>query len=301
MLIDIDLFSKKPREPNKRKLGQRSHLVFEFQTKDGGKRCYLPMFENCQITESQKSNLSEYSLLGRNSSIYSYMGAKSRNFSVTFKISLLHILAQESNEGIDDMFTKQFTSYGLSDDDKKDLFFTGLDKPVKINGKEHANLHRSYYQSIAKLRNPGLSLFDVGVNKLLSVFGADQLATPGYDRQNKAIDLILFWVNLVRSSTKNNSTNTVYGPPVVRLNHGTMYNNVPCVAESYNIRILDESGYDVQTLTPRQIEISLTLNEVRTGNFGEFQSGDEIKGDNNTGWEAVFSENNMDPYNGLVR
>lgn len=300
-------FSKKDKKPNNRKLGERSHLVFEFPGSPGNiaRRCYLPMLENCQISESQRSNLSEYSLLGRNSSIYSYMGAKSRNFNLTFKISLLHILTQESSEGIADMFNKQFTVYGLDNATKVAAFFVGLnlDKPELVKGKEHASLHRSYYQKIAKLKNPGLSAFDSGLNSVFSFIGADSLiaSDPSYIPVNKIIDLILFWVNLVRSSTKNNSTNTVEGPPIVRINHGTMYNNVPCVVESYTIRIIDDSGYDIQTMTPKQIEISMVLNESRTGDFSKFKSGDDVKGDNNAGWEAVFSENNMDPYNGLVR
>jgi hypothetical protein len=305
-------FSKKTKKINNRKLGERSHLVFEFPGPKGNlpRRCYLPMLENCQVTESQKSNLAEYSLLGRNSSIYSYMGAKSRTFSLTFKISLLHILTQESSEGIADMFSKQFTAYGLTKEAKVAAFaFMGVNLDgvegytKKIKGKEHAALHRSYYQKIAKIRNPGLSSFDSALNSVFSFIGADSFVSsdPSYDSINKIIDLIIFWVNLVRSSTKNNSTNTIEGPPIVRLNHGTMYNNIPCVVDSYNIRIIDDSGYDVQTMTPKQIEISMNLNETRVGDFSEFKSGEDVKGDNNVGWEAVFTENNMDPYNGLIR
>ena len=316
-------FSKKPKKFNKRSLGQRSHLVFEFPAHgERGYRAYLPMFENCQITEAQKSNLAEYSLLGRNSSIYSYLGAKSRTFNLTFKISLLHILEQETSEGIEDMFRQQFSVLYLSKDALKKAFFENTvsygpelalagiakNKTKRITGIEHAKLHREFYQRIAKIRNPGLNAFDRGLNSIFSTFGLDSFVAsdPSYQSINKIIDLVIYWVNLVRSSTKNNSRDTTLGPPIVRLNHGTMYNNIPCVVDSYNIKLMDESGYDVQTLTPKQIEISMTLNEYRVGNFGEFTSRGEISdntnaGDNNVGWEAVFSENNMDPYNGLVR
>lgn len=297
---------KKDIKLNKRALADRSHLVFEFPQHKGNLiRAYLPFLENIQITESQRSNLSEYSLLGRNSSIYSYMGAKSRQFTLTFKISLLHLLDQLSKEGLNNIFKQQY-SFGTDKTTAKQAFFvgkllTGYNPSKNIKGIEHAKLHREYYQKIANIKNPKLGLFDNTLNSIFSTIGLDGAVTPNpnYDNVNKAIDLIIYWVNLIRSSVKNNSTDTTLGPPIVRVNHGTLYNNVPCVVENYSIRPIDEAGYDVQTLTPKQIEISISLSEQRTGNFGDFTSR-TVNGDNNTGWESVFKENNMDPYNGRV-
>jgi hypothetical protein len=53
-------------------------------------------------------------------------------------------------------------------------------------------------------------------------------------------------------------------------------------------------------LLPRQIEVTMSLNEVRLGSSGNFKSTVAIEGDNNYGWEAIISENNIDPYNGLI-
>ena len=75
--------------------------------------------------------------------------------------------------------------------------------------------------------------------------------------------------------------------------------------ESYKVRqdsikIIDESGFDIQSLTPKQLEITLSLRENRTGNQSGFEAGAIGSGDNVVGWEAIIDKNNMDPYNGLV-
>ena len=72
------------------------------------------------------------------------------------------------------------------------------------------------------------------------------------------------------------------------------------MVDNYSIRILDEAGYDVQTLTPRKIEITLSLVESRTGNFGRYQATQLENGDNLTGWESIIGNNDLDPQNGLI-
>ena len=119
-------------------------------------------------------------------------------------------------------------------------------------------------------------------------------------RINRVLNLFIFYVNLIRASVLNNSENSVYGPPILRLNHGTMYNNIPCLLKGYTINIVDDAGYEVQTLTPKRVSISLELVESRAGNFANFKAGDLINGDNLTGWESIIETSNMDPYNGLV-
>ena len=90
---------------------------------------------------------------------------------------------------------------------------------------------------------------------------------------DSTLNLVYLWVNLIRASVLNNSRSTTLGPPIVRLTHGGMYNNVPCLLQDYSINIVDEAGYDVQTMTPKRLEISLNLIESRTGNFGGYQAG----------------------------
>lgn len=117
--------------------------------------------------------------------------------------------------------------------------------------------------------------------------------------KNKMVDLIIYWVNIIRCSVTNNSQNPMYGPPLLRLRHGIMYQNVPCICTDYSIEANESAGYDLDTLLPRQLKVSLKLEELRTGSFGTFdpESTSIVERDNLAGWEAVVLglTNSMDP------
>lgn len=305
-----------PKGYQKRYLHERSFLSFEFPGPNEVSRAYIPFLENAEVSESQKSNLAEYSLLARPGSIYSYLGAKSRNISLQFNITLQHVIDTLGTEGINERFKQIFVRNDKSDEQRR--FFPGRAESSKdiasTNGINHAVAHMDYYNSLTggaqrglysrqqqKLQQPN------GVfNSLQTIPGFETLALLAeYDFQSfiekqKALNLVMWWVNLARSSVLNNSKNTIYGAPIVRLTHGPLYNNIPCLAENVNIQIDNNVGFDVESLLPKRITISMSLVEQRIGDFGEFSSEYLVKGDNITGWESVISENNMDPYNGLI-
>jgi hypothetical protein len=114
--------------------------------------------------------------------------------------------------------------------------------------------------------------------------------TEAEERRLQLIDLIIYWLNIVRSSVINNATNPLLGPPVVRLSHGVMYQDVPCICTDYKIDFDEKAGYDFQTLLPRRVTIKMTLEEFRTGDFGKFDQNNIIARDNLVGWEAIFEE-----------
>lgn len=124
----------------------------------------------------------------------------------------------------------------------------------------------------------------------------DNSATKN-DLKYTVIDLIIYWTNIIRSSVTNNSKNPLYGPPVIRLNHGILYQDVPCICDSYTIDYNEAAGYDIDTLLPRQLKITMKLEEIRTGDFGEYDPVSIIKKDNLAGWESVVTGDNhsMDP------
>ena len=176
--------------------------------------------------------------------------------------------------------------------------------------RDHASLHRNYYRKLIN-HVAGFdpqSLLDLGdfgdVGGTINGFFEGGLGINSPDDNvtalNSTINLVYLWVNLIRASILNNSRSTTLGPPIVRLSHGGMYNNVPCLLQDYSINIVEEAGYDVQTMTPKRLEISLNLIESRTGNFGAFQAGEIAFGHNLIGWESVIETNNIDPYNGVV-
>jgi len=184
------------------------------------------------------------------------------------------------------------------------------DTKFNPEGFPHAQTHRKFYSKWLKqitgqnTVQGWITSLEDNVNRDFGAFGG---LNPFYEGGNqnrrdldKLINLVFVWVNLIRATCLNNATNTVQGPPIVRLTHGPMYNNVPCVVRDYSISIMDEAGFDIQTLTPKRLEITMTLSEMRTGDFGTFESGYLESGDNLAGWEAIIGDNNIDPYNGDI-
>ena len=291
---------------NHRKLEERSNLAIEFPVKDNRVlRAYIPFLENPTITERGSSNLQEYNLLGRAGSLFSYTGSKSRNFNVSFNISLQHLAHHQSLEGLAEKFLSRFRLF-FSDKQRARQAFnlkgfstrqtSDLGSQIPI---DHAKVHRNYYRSLISI------LFgeenEISEFLTASILGSEA-PTPEdkFKRINDTINLVYVWLNLIRGTTLNNSRNTLFGPPIVRLTHGPMYNNVPCVVDSYDVRIVEEAGYDIQTLTPNRITINLSLKETRTGDYDRFRPGKIESGDTLAGWEAVYNSNTIDPYNGSI-
>jgi len=341
MLYDIKEFTarqdfKKRQLP--RRLSDRSHLTIEFPQSEGRViRTFVPFLENPTISEKGKANLNSYNLVGRAGQLFSYGGADSRKLSVSFNITLLHVIAEEAE--LHDMFKKQFklffsetaraqsafnlekearevefaNSIGMGDgrlssetrakaDAASPIGTADVDAFIEV---DHADLHRTHYLNLIKeitgfdpdeAAEGDLSFIGKGFNSF-GINTGDQ--SENIRKLNETINLVYLWVNLIRASVMNRSDNTTFGPPIVRLTHGGMYNNVPCLLQDYSINIVEEAGYDVQTMVPKRLEISLNLVESRTGNFGKFQAGELELGDNLTGWESVIEKNNMDPYNGF--
>ena len=328
---------------NKRKLPERSHLTLEFpQANDRVLRTFIPFMENPTISEKGRANLNSYNLVGRAGQLFSYAGADSRKLTVTFNITLLHIIEMASDEGIDPMFTRQFQyffterdkalelfnlQYDISEieravaedgfdadaaksltdqvnKDIKDLTIQDDDLQIKDPngfGRDHAALSRAYYRKIAGLIT-GIEPFDAEgfVDTLLPFTVSEEPEDQSKLKSlNDSIDLVYLWLNLIRGSVLNRSDNTAYGPPIVRLTHGSMYSNVPCLVEDYSISVSEEAGYDVETITPKRIQITLNLVESRTGDFGNYAGGKLVSGDNLTGWESIISNNELDPHNGV--
>tara|TARA_R100001443_G_scaffold116814_1_gene138616 strand:+ start:2727 stop:4052 length:1326 start_codon:yes stop_codon:yes gene_type:complete len=205
----------------------------------------------------------------------------------------------------------------LEDDIGQEVMDDAFDPETKIGkGFPHAETHRTFYRKALGIMTGGdeslfqTPLFDSIANDFIESLNVKPLdgvgnVTPGIitpqdqiNRLNKLINCVYVWINLVRATTLNNAKNTTQGPPIVRLTHGAMFNNVPCVVADYNIDMNQDAGYEVETLTPKEITINMTLKEFRTN--GEFHQGKLELGDNLAGWEAIIGNNNIDPYNGAI-
>jgi hypothetical protein len=68
-----------------------------------------------------------------------------------------------------------------------------------------------------------------------------------------------------------------------------MYQSVPCIVKNYNISWDENSGYDLETLTPRRVKITMQMQEVRVGNMEKYDPAQFAARDNITGWESATS------------
>jgi len=256
-----------------RLLEQRARLEFIYPraSSDGGPIIvFVPFFENPIITESKSANYAEYDVLGRSSSLYAYTGAKSRRIKLDMYLTLHNLLALSVSQS-------RFMKLLETEQDARKKFFDISDNNSVIRRGQAEELRDEYMEMFERIHSDTTLLAKYGMQKFTK------------DQQTKVIDTMLFFVNILRSSVYNNATNPLFGPPLVRLKFGTMYQDIPCIVKSYDIGGMDEAGYNVETLTPNRLKIGLTLDEVRASNFGEYQRSMPISRDNLTGWESVIS------------
>ena len=319
-----------------RALPERAKLMFYFPMPSAGNDYYvieLPFFENVAIKESKKARYKKYSLISRSSNLYSYLGADSRVLNLTFNMSLPHILEEHPDINLDryvnymqdkdnsELEKQKFLEpYKVQSIPKGMAFQLGTDYTkslAKDSAKQVLNSLEStlsgslnvedkeYIGNRYNLQSLATQQITQNATSVRSKFQALADLTQDFIEYNEAsqlkyriIDLIIYWTNIIRSSVVNYSKNPIYGPPIIRLRHGILYQDIPCICTDYSIDYNEAAGYDIDTLLPRQLKINLKLEEIRTGDFGEFApKGNPIERDNLAGWEAVVlgETNSMDP------
>lgn len=262
---------------NSQFLESRSYLLFEFPEENI--RTYrIPFFENPIIQESKRANYVTYNPIQRPSSLYSYTGAQARKFKLSFSFTLDHVRSFLP-VSLGRFATKEQNS---SLEEERSKFFDSLyegEPTVANNVQNDFNI-------------PGFAKFyESEYINLLSDNSEPFKLSPMDNPFTKVLDVTFFWINLVRSAVLNNSQDPTFGPPIVRLFHGILYQGVPCICMDYSVNIDEEAGYESRTLMPKRITISMNLEEHRAGDFGEFEPGPDVRGDNVTGWEALFDHN----------
>jgi hypothetical protein len=249
-----------------------SFLQFIYFTHKGGspKKIKLPFIENIAIKEDQKANYVDFDPVGRAGNLFSYTGSKSRNLKLSFNFTFDNIAEFSTVPLESSVITGPFQ--GMRQ------FFVDLEKS-KSNGS---------YSAFHKIDDGGV---------------------PFDKDTDKNVQLIMYWVNLIRSSTVNNVDDPTLPPPLVRVNHGVMYRNIPCICKSYSITNEEQAGYERTSFLPRRIKVSMDLYEVRLDVItkNSILSGlgvEEIReievNDSLRGWETVINGESMDPVTKII-
>tara|TARA_R110000824_G_scaffold82361_2_gene206400 strand:- start:2981 stop:3850 length:870 start_codon:yes stop_codon:yes gene_type:complete len=268
-----------PGYPTERHLDDKSKLVFKFNIDNGGTEGSsfyrtLGFMENIKIDEKVSTNYADYTPLGSNGSVFAYLGSKSRVINLAFNITLPHIMEGTLTPVINS------TTPVRGADELRSLFFKGSGAST-LDEKE-INKYNTFLNHVEEQHRGLLSSKDkitlLKTGKVSSVI----------DSRKAALVKIMFWINLIRASCITHSKKPQLGPPLVRLHHGILYSDIPCMVNSYNINYDERHGFDTETLLPRVISVRLELKEVRLRGKA-FAQGEE--GDYMPGWDSIFVDN----------
>lgn len=297
-----------------RLLPERSFLYFSYpqpgDRKDVG--FYFPMFQNIAVNESQKSRVNQLEILGRSGNLFTFQGANSRQFRLQFTFNLDHIYHYVNEVGIPKIefsntksktrwirtlepsenavdyklnYYKQASTQLQSGRVENNQFNKNFNRPLGWGEK----LEKMLYSEFTSPSYPREVYYERDIRTI-------QNDGAGDNTKDDSVNLLLLLLNVVRTSTIGNSSNTSLGLPTIYLNHGTLYNNIPCICMDYAISFEETSTYEIFSMTPKAIKVTMNLYENRTGDFGKFQPFSHVKGENLAGWECVIEKGTMDPY-----
>ena len=277
-------------------LEERANLIFHFYTNDhhvvkGGSgsafrhsTMKLDFAENVKIQEQQQSRVATYSAIGRNGNSFLHLGSDSRTFNLSFNITLPHIMQNTTVKALGPRENYEKKKQ------QREQYLNGGEEAPKFEGTSYTdyirlvdNMFRGYLDEQEKFAD---------ILKVLGSNAAGFLGAPGFedDSRTEAIAKCLKWLNLIRSCTLTFAPKPHYGPPLIRLNHGIVYQNVPCIATNYSIDVDGAAGYDNRTLLPRVIKVTMKLQEVRVSSVqNEFNpvGSTPREYDSDVGWEML--------------
>ena len=299
----------------KSKLRTQQGVVDSLHSPASYSKVKIPFFENPTINESKSARLGRYKPIGRNGDLYAFLGSDSRNLSLSFNLTLPHIVdhAQLSmevykrREGyFDNLFNgpeRDLAAEKARFTKIRDQVPPGADQDQKIlqTIQAYEDQMLSEIQKNPLLYNPygggGSGFFGLLGNITAGIAGAglDALTggTPGVNESSffntaqrsriegrlkisKIKALYYFWINVARTATLGGPLGSA--PPIIRLSFGPMYQRVPFIATKYNLSIDEIAGYDSLTLLPRRVKIMLSLEEIRAGNFSTYAPAEQPDG-----------------------
>jgi len=259
----------------------------------------IPFFENPMIQESKEARLSTYSPIGRASNSFGYLGANSRNINLKFKITLPHLYFSKKQHNLN--------SLTLSKQAKQDQI-TGMAMGTATRHYASTGVLDPKFEAIGRgfQRMTGTAIdYDLLYEDILEgkdkqLYNALRFSSPiqsltsdAAQERRSTIDTIITYISAIRSTVMNNVNYPEFGPPVVRLHFGALYENVPFICESYTLTFDPMAGFDLRTLLPRVLEIGMSLKETRSFDTDTFTSEGigptTVARDGLMGWEVISS------------
>lgn len=295
---------------------------------------YIPFFENPKIEEKRKANYSSMKIFNRNEPIRLFTGAEARNLSLNFTYTLPHIMtfgladvegSQRTGTEVREIFLaalnkmkdetwsdnsdwlQKFSNEVASDFDAYKESIHNFEQDSTIAGQAHISYadysaeFESANESI-KIQTPYDSTWGPGYSgRTASQEFLSGKRSGGPINQDEVYQKVLQYIDYITNAIRTlvvgavNSPNL--GPPIIYLNFGTMYRNVPCICTNYGISVdQTDAGFDTDTLIPRQLTFSLELEEIRQdGKVGFGAYNPEEANFGLPGWEDFFKQGSMDP------
>ena len=303
-------------------------LEFHYYEEGSPQVRIIPFYENPRIQESQAPRLATYGPIGRAVNNFAYLGSESRRFKVKFNITLPHLYVEDlgnvnTTRGLTQAQKRKHILDPFYKSSEKDAlsyqpFSTLKDRSTRANestpptGGKSAK-YDAFYENSEIMDEMSRKFYNW--SKIYSPLL--RLNSQGASQRRKIIDKITSMVASVRSSVVNNAIDPIYGPPIVRLSYGILYDNVPCVCQGYSIEFDPDAGFDNKTLLPRVLTLGVELSETRTFNsqgsarevmnLGRGPMGMDILDgrDGLQGWEFIVSDEHefdgmtMDPGGGF--
>lgn len=264
-------------------LEERSYIDFYFPNPAVGTRRVV-FFENPDINESRAPRYSSKNIVQRNEPVRLFVGSDARKVNVNFSYTLPHaaeFFGKMSSEPI-----------GFSGLPYQSYFTSALNNLLGTSFKVTPGAGDVMVSN--SINEVGPQFTDVSGFKVNSA--ADKLllmsswarpdqkgplaaATSVGPGMWMAIYYAQFMIDTIRASVlgdqieggapnpcrPNSGTGpAAFGPPIVRIRHGTMYNEEPYIVKNYQLDFpMNNAGVDPRTLLPRQMFVQLQLEEFR--------------------------------------
>jgi hypothetical protein len=263
-----------------RHLEDKSKLVFHFNTDEaeGSIIKVLNFMENIEIDERVTTNYAQYTPIGSNGSQFAYLGTKSREFEISFNMTLPHIMENT-------LIKPDAVGKTLSAEAKRSMFFDDMFSSPSNSRNRTISPDQAMGKFIEEVDRQHADLL-TGQDRIADDPRAVSFSVTGTTR-NTALIKLMNWVNLIRASCLTNAKQPYLGPPLVRLHHGILYSDIPCLVSSYNITYDHMHGFDSKTMLPRVISVKLSLKEVRLRGRA-YSPG--ANGDYTPGWDSFIHE-----------